>query len=68
LTEELGTLTEKQQQLITVLEAARVEDFIGYRGICVGAPEADRQAIARSFVAKAVYNMTTTVHLRERIS
>jgi hypothetical protein len=67
LEEEVGPLTEKQQQLITVLEIARVEDFIGYRGICAGAPEADRQAIARAFVAKAVYNMTTNVHLRERL-
>lgn len=67
LQEELGPLTEKQQQLITVLEVARVEDFIGYRGICAGAPEADRQAIAQAFVAKAVYNMTTNVHLRERL-
>lgn len=67
LIEELGPLTEKQQQLITVLEIARVEDFISYRGTCAGAPEADRQAIARAFVAKAVYNMTTNVHLRERL-
>lgn len=67
LKEELGPLSKKQQQLITVLEVARVEDFIGYRGICAGAPEADRRAIARAFVAKAVYNMTTNVHLRERL-
>ena len=67
LKEELGPLTEKQQQLITVLEIARVEDFVrGYR-FGVGAPVADRQAIARAFVAKAIYNMTTNVHLRERL-
>ncbi len=67
LKEELGPLTEKQQQLITVLEVARVEDFVrGYR-FGVGAPVADRQAIARAFVAKSFYNMTTNVHLRERL-
>ena len=33
LAEELGPLSEKQQQLITVLEMARVEEFIQtYRG------------------------------------
>ena len=67
LKEDLGPLSEKQQQLITVLEFARVEDFVrGYR-FGVGAPEADRQAIARAFVAKAVYNINTNSHLRERL-
>jgi len=67
LQEELGPLTEKQQQLITVLEIARVEDFVkSYEG-WAGRPEKDRRAIARSFVAKAVYNMSTTVQLRERL-
>ena len=28
LKEELGPLSEKQQQLITVLEFARIEDFV----------------------------------------
>lgn len=68
LQEELGPLSEKQQQLITVLEVARIEDFVrGCRVGCVGAPEADRRAIARAFVAKSVYNMTTNAHLRERL-
>lgn len=67
LEEELGPLSEKHQQLITVLEFARVEGFIGYRGICVGAPPADRQALARAFVAKAVYNISLNVHLRDRL-
>ena len=67
LTEELGPLSEKQQQLITVLEMTRIEQFIGYRGICAGCPPSDRHALARAFVAKAVYNMTTTGHLIERL-
>jgi hypothetical protein len=67
LKEELCLLSEKQQQLITVLEIARVEDFVrGYR-FGVGAPEADRQALARAFVAKAVYNISTNSHLRDRL-
>jgi len=67
LKEQLDPLSEKQQQLITVLEMARVEQFIGYRGICVGCPPADRQAIGRAFVAKAVYNMPTTAYLVDRL-
>lgn len=67
LKEELGPLSEKHQQLITVLEFARVEGFIGYRGIGVGAPPADRQALARAFVAKAVYNISLNSHLRDRL-
>ncbi|MBY0501378.1 MAG: transposase [Alphaproteobacteria bacterium] len=67
LQEELGPLSEKQQQLVTVLEFARVEDFVrNYYG-CVGAPAVDRQALARAFVAKAVYNISTNSHLRDRL-
>jgi hypothetical protein len=67
LEEELGPLSEKQQQLITVLEFARIENFVrNYYG-CVGAPPADRQALARAFVAKAVYNISETSHLRDRL-
>ena len=67
LKEELGPLSEKQQQLITALEFARIEDFVrNYYG-CVGAPAADRHALARAFVAKAVYNISTNSHLRDRL-
>lgn len=67
LQEELGPLTGKQQKLITVLELTRVEEFIlGYRGY-VGRPQDDRCAIARAFIAKAVYNMVTTVQLLDRL-
>lgn len=68
LQEELGPLTEKHQQLVTVLELSRVEDFIpSYHGY-VGRPQDDRCAIARSFIAKAVYNITTTSHLIDRLT
>jgi transposase len=67
LEENLGPLSEKQQQLITVLEIARVEEFIqSYRG-WVGRPQDDRIAIARAFVAKAVYNIPTTRQLIDRL-
>ena len=65
--EELDPLTQKQQQLITILEVVRIEEFIpDYRGY-EGRPRKTRTAIARSFVAKMVYNMTTTRALWERL-
>lgn len=68
LEETLGPLSEKQQQLVTVLEMSRVEEFIrSYRGY-VGRPQEDRTAIARAFVAKAVYNIATTRQLLDRLA
>jgi len=65
LEEELDPLTEKQQQLITILELVRIEQFLpDYRG-CEGRPQKTRAAIARSFVAKIVYNLDTTTFLLE---
>jgi transposase len=67
LEEQLDPLTEKQQQLITILEVVRIEQFIpDYRGY-EGRPRKTRTAIARSFVAKMVYNMSTTRALWERL-
>lgn len=67
LQEELGRLTEKQQQLVTVLEMVRIEKFIrNYQGY-VGRPQDDRYAIARAFIAKAVYNLGTTRLLLDRL-
>src|SRR6202035_5133122 len=64
---ELDPLTEKQQQLIAILELIRVEkhipDSFGYEG----RPPKTRAAIARSFVAKIVYNISTTSALFERL-
>ena len=67
LEEELGPLTEKQQNLITILEIVRVEKFIPDSFGCEGRPSKTRAAIARSFVAKMVYNMNTTSTLWERL-
>lgn len=49
--EVMGTLTNKQQQLVTALEVIRIEDFISPH--CgVGRPPSDRVPIARAFIAK----------------
>jgi len=68
LCEELGELTEKQQQLVTVLEVARLEEHIPSFGRFPGRPLEDRIALARAFVAKAVYHMPTTRALRDRLA
>ena len=67
LTEELGPLTEKQQELVTTLELMRIEEFIGSSRGYPGRPPQDRTAIARAFVAKMVYNMPTTRALLDRL-
>ena len=67
LEEELGPLTEKQQQLVTVLEIVRLEAFLRHWLGVVGRPLSDRAALARSFVAKAVYQIKTTKMLIDRL-
>ena len=67
LEEELGPLTEKQQQLVAVLEVVRIEQFLPRLLGHVGRPPKDRVALARAFVAKAVFNMPTTRALIERV-
>jgi len=57
LVEELDPLTEKQQQLVEILELVRVEEFLPDLIGCEGRPPKTRSAIARSFVAKMIYNM-----------
>lgn len=65
--EELGELTAKQKQLVSVLEMAKLEEHLPYTGGFPGRPVEDRIAIARAFVTKMVYNMTTTRMLLERL-
>ena len=67
LAEELGPLTEKQQELVTTLEMLRIEEFIYSSSGFPGRPPKDRTAIARAFVAKMVYNMSTTRSLLDRL-
>ncbi|MDA1337722.1 MAG: transposase [bacterium] len=67
LKEQLGPLTEKQQQLVAILEVVRIEQFLPRFLGCVGRPPKDRAALSRAFVAKAVFNMPTTRALIERV-
>jgi len=69
LEEELGPLTEKHRLVVTVLDVVRIEDHISFHyQLDRGRPPADRQALARAFVAKAVLNLPTTVMLIDRLT
>jgi len=68
LEEQLGELTEKEQKLATTLELIRIERFTAFSRSLRGRPPKERAAIARAFVAKAVYNMPTTRALLDRLA
>ena len=68
LEESLGPLTDKQKQLVAVLELIRIEAFVPPSYLHIrGRRPADRRAVARAFVAKAVYNMATTRVLLDQL-
>jgi transposase len=58
--EDLGPLSEKHRALIVVLETVCVERFLPYAHGLVGRPLAERTALARAFIVKAVFNIPTT--------
>jgi hypothetical protein len=63
-----GPLNEHHKQLITVLGMARIEAFLpGWPGL-PGRPLSERSALARAFVAKAVFNFSTTRLLIEMLT
>ena len=66
LEEKLGPLTEFHRKLAATLEVVRVEDWI-LNEQWIGHPLANRKALGRAFVGKAVYNAPTTRALRDRI-
>jgi transposase len=68
LEEELGEMTEKEQKLVTTLELIRIEKFTPCSRSLRGRPPKERAAVARAFVAKAVYNMPTTRALLDRLA
>ncbi|MFZ0422831.1 MAG: transposase [Xanthobacteraceae bacterium] len=67
LEETLGFLTESHKTLVTVLDMTRLEAFIPHWHGLPGRPLAERAALARAFVAKAVLNLPTTRMLIERV-
>ena len=67
LEETVGFLTESHRDLVTVLDLTRLEAFVPYWHGVPGRPPAERAALARAFVAKAVLNLPTTRMLIERV-
>ncbi|MCY4151398.1 MAG: transposase, partial [Aestuariivita sp.] len=67
LTQDLGPLTPNHQRFVTVLDMKPVEAFIQTHSSGRGRPLEDRRALARSFIAKAVWNLPTTRALLDRL-
>ena len=65
---DLGPLGERYQAFITVLEFVRVEQHLPGGRNWRGRPLQDRAALARAFIAKAVFQIDTTRALRERLT
>ena len=68
LEEELGPLGERYELFVTVLGFVQVEPFLTCLRGLPGRPQADRAALARAFIAKAVFAITTTRALIERLA
>src|SRR5271169_3179767 len=68
LREEAGPLTSQHERLVVVLDMARIEAFVQMWPGLPGRPLADRHALGRAFVAKAVLHLTTTLALIERLA
>jgi hypothetical protein len=61
-------LTDKEQQLVSILELVQIEKFVAPSSPRrFGRKRHDRQALARAFVAKAVYNHPFTCSTREAL-
>lgn len=61
-------LTEKQRQLVAVLEVVRIEEHVPPGCLqWMGRKRKDRRVLARAFVAKAVYNLPATEVLIEAL-
>ena len=67
LEEMVGFLTESHKALVTVVDMTRLEAFVPHWHGLPGRPLAERAALARAFVAKAVLNLPTTRTLIERV-
>jgi hypothetical protein len=68
LESELGELSETARRLVAALEVIPLSRFIPSSQGWNGRPPCDRNAIARAFVAKAIYNLPRTSDLLERLT
>lgn len=63
-----GPLSGHHRQLVSILGMARIEAFLPCWPGLPGRPPSERAALARAFVAKAVFNFPTTSLLIEMLS
>lgn len=68
LQESLGRLSERHEQFVMVLDLSRVEALTPHWHGLPGRPPSERAALARAFVAKAVFNVPTTALLIDRLA
>ena len=64
---EPGSLPKNCERFVTVLELVRPERFLPRHSGLDGRPPQDRAALARAFMAKAVWDLQTTTALIERL-
>ena len=67
LAEEIGPLMEKHKHLVQVLDLVEVERFVDTYWRGPGRPQQSRLALARAFIAKAIWNLPTTRDLIDRL-
>jgi hypothetical protein len=68
LTEELGPLTERDRQFVEVMSLVPLGSFLEpFRWCGVGCPPHERAWLVHGFIAKAVYEFTTTRALIEAL-
>lgn len=68
LDDAVGPLGEHHRQLVSVLGLARIEAFVPSFDGLPGRPLSERAALARAFVAKAVFNFPTTCLLIDMLA
>jgi hypothetical protein len=68
LDEQLGPLSDKHRQRAAVLSMIEIEGLVASWPGGVGRPARHRRAIARAFVAKAVFHLNATRQLLDRLS
>lgn len=66
--ENIGITTEKHLQVIVAFDIIQIEKYLPHQNSrTVGRPLANRDALARSFLAKSILNIPTTVGLIDRL-